>query len=226
MTSVVEANPRIGILGPGLVYPNGLPQTSALAGNPTGKRGMFGMSEPVSNRKGAAIRVILVRGSAVLIRARLISAIGLFDEGYGLAFFEDEDYCFRTRRAGYEVLYYPAVTLVHHGAAATSKLPTYLYNFLGYRNMIRFAVLNLSGAWLTSCFLLLIVSVFFAKKDPHGPIWLSNLRAREDLGLHVRALGTALFVNIGKLPELLRLRRQRLRAHLHKIDGQSLDTRL
>jgi hypothetical protein len=216
MTSLVEANPQIGILGPRLVYPDGLPQTSALGGDPNGKRGMFGMSEPVSNREGAPVKVILVRGSAVLIRARLISAIGLFDEGYGLAFFEDEDYCFRARRAGYEVFYYPSVTLVHHGAAATSKLSSYLYNFLGYRNMIRFAVLNLSGAWLTSCLLLLIVSVFFAKKDPHGPVWLSNLKTRGDLGLHVRALVAALFVDLRALPELLRSRRQRLRIQLHE----------
>lgn len=209
MITLAEAHPRMGMVGPKLVYPDGSFQTSALSGDPRSRRGMFGMTEAFPSEAGSPESVTLLRGSALLIRARVVSDVGLFDEGYSLAFFEDEDYCFRVRRASYDVVYYPKVTVVHRGAATTSKLPTYLFNLLGYRNMIRFAVLNLSGSWLTSCFLVLIVSVFFAKKDPHKPIWLSNLKAREDLAIHVRALLAAFNSSLRALPGLLALRRQR-----------------
>lgn len=208
MIGFAEANCQIGILGPRLIYPNGAPQASAVSAD-SGTGGMLGIAVVRPNRIASAVRVLSIRGSALLIRAKLFSTIGLLDEGYNPAFFEDDDYCFRARRAGYEVVYYPEVTVIHRGAASTSRLPVARVVFLGYRNMIRFAAMNLGGSWIVSCFMWLIVSAFFERKDAFTPIRLSNVKLRRSLGLHIWALAAGLYVGLRSLPQLLHSRWQR-----------------
>lgn len=44
--------------------------------------------------------------------------LGGFDLAFAPAYYEESDYCFRLRAAGYRVLYEPRATLVHHGSAS------------------------------------------------------------------------------------------------------------
>ena len=64
-------------------------------------------------------------GSAVflLCRAEIVKDLGGFDEDFMPAYYEDADLCVRMRKAGYRVLYDPAVSLTHleFGSAATSE---------------------------------------------------------------------------------------------------------
>ncbi|MGE4482283.1 glycosyltransferase [Acidocella sp.] len=64
-------------------------------------------------------------GSAVflLCRADLVKRLGGFDEDFMPAYYEDADLCTRMIKAGYRILYDPAVTLEHleFGSAATSE---------------------------------------------------------------------------------------------------------
>lgn len=73
--------------------------------------------------------------AAVLVRAETAAAIGPMDEGYFL-YFEDMDYCWRARRAGWRVVHAPLARVVHHRggsapvkrlAAARKRLPAYYY---------------------------------------------------------------------------------------------------
>ena len=65
-------------------------------------------------------------GACQLIRREAISEIGLLDEAifYGP---EDADFCLRAKAAGWEVVYLPQFSIVHHWQRSTSrKIFTYL----------------------------------------------------------------------------------------------------
>ena len=54
-----------------------------------------------------------VTGALQLIRHRTLAAIGLYDEGYRMAY-EDVDYCLRVFEAGLDCIYEPSVCAIHH----------------------------------------------------------------------------------------------------------------
>lgn len=54
-----------------------------------------------------------VAGACFLIRRQTLEEVGLFDEAYYFGF-EDVDYCYRVKQAGWEVRYCPEAELIHH----------------------------------------------------------------------------------------------------------------
>jgi glycosyltransferase involved in cell wall biosynthesis len=57
--------------------------------------------------------VLAVTGACMYVRREVIDRIGLLDERYPMAY-EDVDWCLRAWQAGYQVIYFPASTLIHH----------------------------------------------------------------------------------------------------------------
>jgi GT2 family glycosyltransferase len=54
-----------------------------------------------------------VEGSCFFIKREVIDKIGYFDEGYGMGFREEVDYCFRAREEGYQVASTPKAEYIH-----------------------------------------------------------------------------------------------------------------
>ena len=61
---------------------------------------------------GRAKPVDWVTGAALLVKRDLLDRIGFFDENLFM-YAEDADLCFRAKRSGYEVYYYPQAEIVH-----------------------------------------------------------------------------------------------------------------
>lgn len=59
-----------------------------------------------------AQRVDWVSGAAMMIRPQVVQAIGGLDENYFL-YFEETDFCFRARRAGFATWYFPDSRVMH-----------------------------------------------------------------------------------------------------------------
>jgi GT2 family glycosyltransferase len=59
----------------------------------------------------------------VAARREVVARTGLLDEGYGLGFFEDDDYCIRVRQAGYRLLCVEDVFVYHRGSVSFGKVP-------------------------------------------------------------------------------------------------------
>ncbi len=57
----------------------------------------------------------------VLIRSELIDLIGCLDEGYQKGNFEDDDFCLRTRMAGYRLAIAQNAFVYHHGTATFKR---------------------------------------------------------------------------------------------------------
>jgi N-acetylglucosaminyl-diphospho-decaprenol L-rhamnosyltransferase len=58
-----------------------------------------------------------VVGAALLVRTEAVKEVGPPDEGFFL-FGEELDWCFRFKKAGWKVLYYPGARVVHIGGAS------------------------------------------------------------------------------------------------------------
>jgi len=54
-----------------------------------------------------------ILGSCMLVRAAAVSDVGPMDERFFL-YFEDVDWCYRMHERGWDVVYYPEVSMVHH----------------------------------------------------------------------------------------------------------------
>lgn len=93
-----------------------------------------------------------VTGAALALRMSALGEVGLFDEGYSPAYFEDDDLCWRLRRAGYRVYYEPRATLRH---AESRSIPDLVRrSALMNRNRLRFVVKTFPPEQLWHDFLL------------------------------------------------------------------------
>jgi GT2 family glycosyltransferase len=62
-----------------------------------------------------------VSGSCMFIRREVIEQIGYLDENF-FAYQEDSDFCFRTRKAGWQIYYVPQAKIIHYGGQGGSQV--------------------------------------------------------------------------------------------------------
>jgi GT2 family glycosyltransferase len=83
----------------------------------------------------------------MLIRQRVFEQIGLMDETY-FVYYDDADFCFRARRAGLRILYYPSAVLLHKESSLTGGAQSPFALRLSARNKLYFLKKNLGPVWL------------------------------------------------------------------------------
>lgn len=76
-------------------------------------------------------------GAAVLIKKQVFEKIGLFDEKFFL-YYEDADFAFRAKKAGFKIMYIPQAK-VFHANAKTTGLGSSLQDYFITRNRMLFA---------------------------------------------------------------------------------------
>jgi GT2 family glycosyltransferase len=122
----LDAHSRVAALGPRLVYPDGRQQDSAWR-FPTPLVSTLGLLSVgklgVKQSQGEQPRAVdWVMGAALVLRREALDDVGLFDEEFFL-YSEEVDLQFRLRRAGWEVHYFPAATVVHHESQFSAEIP-------------------------------------------------------------------------------------------------------
>lgn len=60
-------------------------------------------------------------GTFLMVKREVIEQVGLVDEDFPL-FFNDVDWCYRIKRAGWKIYFVPDVVILHHGGAGTSQI--------------------------------------------------------------------------------------------------------
>lgn len=63
-----------------------------------------------------------VEGSCMYIKRGVINSIGVFDEGYGMGYREELDYCLQAIEAGWKVVSSPKAEYIHYVSQTNSKL--------------------------------------------------------------------------------------------------------
>lgn len=136
LTRIVEAfdeDPRLGIAGAALSYPDGSPQWSA--GREPGLAWLFAQASGIPALLGRlpgwrrlkplhatrAIDVAWVPGAAMALRAEVWATHGPLDDSFGF-YSQDLDLCLRVRQAGWRVRLVPQFRVVHlHGATIAAN---------------------------------------------------------------------------------------------------------
>ena len=133
------ANPSAGILGPRvLCYPDThLLYSKGESFNLWFNRRTVNVGEEDRRDEVKPRKVDYVVGCSMLVSKKIIEQVGLLDETY-FAYFEEIDWCFRGRKAGFEVLYVPEAVIYHKGGASTGGTISPLASYYRTRNWIYF----------------------------------------------------------------------------------------
>ncbi len=154
MTNFMESNPKIAVLGGKLLNFDGTPQRSVgkfynlfnffimLFG---GERFGFLRSSPKDSCK-----VDWVSGACFMVNRNIFEKLGGFDENLFM-YMEDQEHCYRVKKAGYFVFYFPKVSVSHkeHGSsnrsfAVVSIYKGILYFYKKHKNLAEQKIVNFS----------------------------------------------------------------------------------
>lgn len=142
-------DPDVGIVGGKLLFPDGRIQHVGGVAAPYGPKHV-GVLEDASAYE-APRDVDFVTLACGLIKRGVLERIGYLDESYTPYYYEDADFCYRARAAGFRVRYAPRCVVVHHENASTGKgqAPSPQKARIVERNRIRFNLQHGGpGSWL------------------------------------------------------------------------------
>jgi GT2 family glycosyltransferase len=153
LVKIASSDPRIGILGCKVYY-----KGTRIIQHAGGKLDPsatspphIGVFEEDHGQYDEVNDVDYVSGVAMMIKREVIDKVGLLDEHY-FAYWEDVDYCFRARKAGFRIVYVPSAVVEHYESFSWKKKPL-LQKFLFQRNRLLFILKNFSNRELAYIFL-------------------------------------------------------------------------
>ncbi len=153
MVKFLEAHPRVGLVGPRLLNPDGTPQPAAFRFPTLGMTtlDLFPPGEVLPGRlynswghgrypqEGASAEPFPIDhplGACMLVRREVIEQVGMLDEQFFM-YAEEVDWCYRIRQAGWAIWQVPAARVTHVGGAATRQFRSRMLVAL-YESRLRF----------------------------------------------------------------------------------------
>lgn len=135
MYEFMEENPQVGALGPKLLNPDKTIQPSArefptfptLLWEFSGLSRLFPKSRIFGSWRMGYFAFDQTReidqpmGSCLMLRRKTLEEVGVFDEDFPM-FFNDVDLCYRIKKAGWRIYFYPEAEVFHQKGASTSKV--------------------------------------------------------------------------------------------------------
>jgi GT2 family glycosyltransferase len=136
----VLSDPKAGIAGPKVANPGGYIQKTILYSptlmnyvrNSRLLQKLFSRHHEYDTEQ----EVEAVCGVCWLLRAEVFRTVGMLDEEYFM-YAEEQDYCYRARKAGWKVIYSPTVSILHERAANDPKSMQRRYVY-SRRNLVLF----------------------------------------------------------------------------------------
>lgn len=135
MLAYMDAHPRVGVLGPQLIFPDGSLQStrrrfpSLLTGflestwaQPLAPRALLDHYYARDLADNAIAEVDWVVGAALLVRREAYAQVGRLDEEFFM-YSEELDWCKRIKAAGWQVVYFPEARIIHHEARSSAQVP-------------------------------------------------------------------------------------------------------
>ena len=129
LVAFLDSHAEVGVVGPRLLKTDGELQEYAFGNDPSlGYLLRRGLTRLLFKRAlhdwgtNRVQSVDWVSGACLMARRAAIDQVGLLDENVFL-YFEDNDWCLRFRRAGWQVFYNPQVEIIHLGGQSLAQNP-------------------------------------------------------------------------------------------------------
>lgn len=192
MVSFMESNYNVGAAGCKVILPDGSLDKACKRSFPTPQNALYNALKldklfPHNKKFGEYNLTYLdedeihevdsLVGAFMMVRREAIEEVGLLDENFFM-YGEDIDWCYRIKKAGWKIVYYPKTKIIHYkGGSSKKKNPKLIYEF--YRAMYLFFEKHYKdkyslltkyivylGIW-TKMVLSLITNLFKPKKIPN-----------------------------------------------------------
>lgn len=194
----------VGIAGGKAYYPDGRIQHAGGYLNERGEGSHFGVRQEDHGQFDEGRDVDYVTGAALAITRTAFQAVGELDEVFAPVYYEDVDWCYRARQAGFRVLYVPQATLVHKEASSAATMD-HAGMYIFHRHRIRFVLKHWPLKQLVDAF------------APAEQSWLESLdEGAESL---VTALHHAYLYQLLNLADVVTWRRKLINAPLSETDA-------
>lgn len=141
LINYIKENPRTGIVGPQLIYPNGILQRS-YGSIPSLSQAFLDVffirfiwvqiKNLLKKRLGYNFdlnskSVSYIDGASMLIRREVVQEIGYFDERF-FFYAEDADFCFRAHKKKWDIMFIPQSQIIHRRGASSVKREQILFS--------------------------------------------------------------------------------------------------
>lgn len=115
LSDLMDKDPKIGIVGSKLIYPNGrLQEAGGIMWQDNSAWNYGHKQNPEAPEFNYVKEVDYISGASILIRKSAWQKLGGFDERYAPAYCEDADLAFEMRKSGLKVVYQPLSQVIHH----------------------------------------------------------------------------------------------------------------
>jgi len=141
LRSRLDSHPSIAIVSPKLLFPwkPHLIECAGCAVSPSGRiqyRGRGASRDAAEFNVEQEVQCLI--SACILFRRKLVEEIGSLDEAFNPVQYEDLDFCYRARQAGYRVLYTPCVEMYHFEHTTTAGSRDINFKYVTIKNGLLF----------------------------------------------------------------------------------------
>jgi GT2 family glycosyltransferase len=217
LVECMSSDQDVAVAGCKIVYPDDktLQHVGASLSYPLGLSHHLGYRELDQGQYAEIREADYVTGAAMAIRKATLREIGLFDEGFFPAYFEDVDLCFRARYLGYRVVCVPQARVIHHEATSV-RLGSYRHHYYVHKNRVRFLLKHYTAQQLLEDF----VPAEMARLKESLP-WVEIHALRRAYLDNLRALPSLLY-GVHPTPDDDGPRSERVTIHLEPEHGRDM----